>query len=559
MTIKNLLRIAFGVTIAVAALLLLIVLLLKQNLADSFEAAEYRYQSSHLAKLSATNSSMLTMLARHYVVTLDSQYLNAYNLLVEQIQGNAKWDDGQTTGYLDRLRALGISSDELVYLEESNKLSMALVNTEVAAFELVEPFRHKDITTLDDSERQSWLKAVDMLHNQAYERETKKIKAPVEKFILAIDKSSQQALDNTQASADNFSMLSVLAVVVIIAMLILCYWWLEKRVVHTSRSLIAKAVRIAEGDLTEQISMPGSDELAQLAAAFNLMIDKLSELLGKIRSQAELASKASAVLSDIAQKSAALSEEQNNAIEMISSSVYENSTAVKEVAQNCNEAADSASRADDMTTSGQQTVVQSVGSVEQVSEVLRSATEGLQDLQSSVRDMAAILDVINNIAEQTNLLALNAAIEAARAGDQGRGFAVVADEVRTLAQRTQQSTTEIQSKIDALQSVTKSVSERINNSDQNARLAVDNSQKVGEMLSDIQALVKHINDMNLSIAAASEQQAKVSDDIAERLIIIRDGSEVANQQSRSVSSSSGELLNIAKTLTEEVNRFKLRA
>ncbi|MBN7821728.1 methyl-accepting chemotaxis protein [Bowmanella yangjiangensis] len=558
MTIKNLLRLAFGVTIGVAALLLLIVLLLKQNLTDSFNAAEFRYQSSHLAKLSATNSATLTLLARHYVVTLEEKYLDAYNLLVEQIQGNARWEDGRATGYLERLRELGIDSSDLAYLEQSNELSMALVNTEVAAFDLVAPFKHKNISDLTEQERLSWLKAVDMVHNQAYENETDKIKAPVDKFIEAIAVSSRQALEETQKSADRYSFMSVAAVLVIIIMLILCYWWLEKRVIRTSHSLIAKALLIAKGDLTEQISMPGTDELAQLASAFNLMIDKLSELLSKIRDQAEQANKASVVLSDIARQSANLSSSQNNAIEMISTSVYENSNAVKEVAQNCSEAADSASRADDMTNSGQLTVQQSVASVEQVSQVLQTATQGLHELQGSVQDMAAILDVINNIAEQTNLLALNAAIEAARAGDQGRGFAVVADEVRTLAQRTQQSTTEIQSKINVLQSVTESVSNRIKSSDENARLAVQNSQKVGELLTDIQALVKNINDMNLSIATASEQQAKVSDDIAERLIIVRDGAEEANQQSRSVSASSEELLSIARTLTEEVNRFRLR-
>lgn len=558
MTIKNLLRLAFGVTIGVAALLLLIVLLLKQNLTDSFNAAEFRYQSSHLAKLSATNSATLTLLARHYVVTLEEKYLDAYNLLVEQIQGNARWEDGRATGYLERLRELGIDSSDLAYLEQSNELSMALVNTEVAAFDLVAPFKHKNISDLTEQERLSWLKAVDMVHNQAYENETDKVKAPVDKFIEAIAVSSRQALEETQKSADRYSFMSVAAVLVIIIMLILCYWWLEKRVIRTSHSLIAKALLIAKGDLTEQISMPGTDELAQLVSAFNLMIDKLSELLSKIRDQAEQANKASVVLSDIARQSANLSGSQNNAIEMISTSVYENSNAVKEVAQNCSEAADSASRADEMTNSGQLTVQQSVASVEQVSQVLQTATQGLHELQGSVQDMAAILDVINNIAEQTNLLALNAAIEAARAGDQGRGFAVVADEVRTLAQRTQQSTTEIQSKINVLQSVTESVSNRIKSSDENARLAVQNSQKVGELLTDIQALVKNINDMNLSIATASEQQAKVSDDIAERLIIVRDGAEEANQQSRSVSASSEELLSIARTLTEEVNRFRLR-
>ncbi len=548
---------AFGVTIAIAIALLLVVLMLKGNLTDSFVAGEQRYKISHMAKLAKENSIELTTLARQYVATLDDKYKNQYDLLVDQIQGKAAYPDGITRAYLNRLRDEGVDKNALVHLEESVSLSMNLVNTEVAAFNLVADFTHKDISDLTAQERQQWLQAMDMLNNPAYMRETTKIMAPVDKFVKASEGASQLALQRVQASADTISLFSIVAVLVIIALLILCYLWLEKNVIRVTQLLTAKAQKIAQGDLTQHIQLKGENELAQLAYAFNLMVSNLSDLLKTIQSQSEIAKNAASKLSDIAKQSAELTTKQDSAIEVISSSIYENSTAVKEVAGNCSEAAQSATRADDVTCGGLQIVEKSIQSVRLVSDALNQATHDLVDLETSVKDVAAILDVINNIAEQTNLLALNAAIEAARAGEQGRGFAVVADEVRTLAKRTQESTTEIQRKIGALQSVTNAVSEQIQTSDSHAKQAVDNSQQVGEILREIQQLVTNINQMNTSIAAASEEQTQVSDDIAERLVVIHDGSKIANGQSRSVSESSAQLTKIANLLAQETKRFKL--
>ncbi len=157
MTIKLLLRSAFGSIIAIALVLLVVVLMLKNNLQHSFDAADHRYNASHLAKLASEQSNELTALARQYVVTLEPEYLRAYNLLVAQIEGNAAWDDGSTIAYLDQLRKAGVQEDDLVYLKESVSLSLKLVNTEEEAFELVEPFKQKSPNMLTPTEREAWL------------------------------------------------------------------------------------------------------------------------------------------------------------------------------------------------------------------------------------------------------------------------------------------------------------------------------------------------------------------------------------------------------------------
>ncbi|WP_392353689.1 methyl-accepting chemotaxis protein [Pseudoalteromonas sp. PB2-1] len=287
------------------------------------------------------------------------------------------------------------------------------------------------------------------------------------------------------------------------------------------------------------------------------MVDKLSNLLKEINSLSDQAQISAANLDSVSQQAKILNDRQSQAIEVISSSVYENSTAVKEVSQNCAEAAQSATAANNKTQEGLAIVDKGIKSVESVAATLNQSLNDLNNLESSVKEVTVILSVISNIAEQTNLLALNAAIEAARAGEQGRGFAVVADEVRTLASRTQSSTLEIQDKIDSLQAASNAVTNRIRSSDSQIKEAVVNSENVGLMLEEISTQAHSISDANLTIASASEQQSQVTEDIAQRLNDVQETSKEAQMQTEKISVSSSELSKLASSLNAQINRFKL--
>ncbi|MGC9458367.1 methyl-accepting chemotaxis protein, partial [Vibrio genomosp. F10] len=193
--------------------------------------------------------------------------------------------------------------------------------------------------------------------------------------------------------------------------------------------------------------------------------------------------------------------------------------------------------------------------IDELSTRIDEAVSEVQVLESATDNIETILKVINDIADQTNLLALNAAIEAARAGESGRGFAVVADEVRTLAQRTQESTTEIRNMIEQLQAGASSVSNAMNQSKETAVNAVARAQEANGALDRIREAIQQISDMNIQIASAAEEQSLVAEEINNNTVKIKD---LSVQVSDSASSANDAMLVQTENVREQdaiLNKF----
>lgn len=281
-------------------------------------------------------------------------------------------------------------------------------------------------------------------------------------------------------------------------------------------------VASGQGDLTKRLDTNTDQEFSQLAQGFNTFTETLqmqitqSKTIGKeIMSNTEMTASG-------AEQSVSAMQNQLQELEQLATAMHEMATTSSDVANNAQGAAAAAKDADEATIEGNTIVGDTTVAIDNLSARIDEAVSEVQVLESATDNIETILKVINDIADQTNLLALNAAIEAARAGESGRGFAVVADEVRTLAQRTQQSTTEIRSMIEQLQAGASSVSNAMNQSKNTAIEAVEKAQQANGSLERIRGAIEQISDMNIQIASAAEEQSLVAEEINNNTVKIKD-------------------------------------
>ncbi|MHC8362373.1 methyl-accepting chemotaxis protein [Pseudomonas sp. LS2P72] len=348
----------------------------------------------------------------------------------------------------------------------------------------------------------------------------------------------------------------IIAVAVIAALMtVLLAWLLTRSIVTPLNRALQAAQTIAGGNLTNVIEVDGKDEPARLLGALSAMQASLRKTIEQIAGSATQLGAAAEELSTVTQEASRGLQQQTNEIEQAATAVNEMTAAVEEVARNAVSTSEASNQSTQAAREGRDRVVETVGAIQTMTHDVQNTSVMIEGLAAQGRDIGKVLDVIRAIAEQTNLLALNAAIEAARAGEAGRGFAVVADEVRALAHRTAQSTQEIEKMVAGIQNGTGQAVASMQQSNQRTQSTLEMARAAGVALEQITQSIQLINERNLVIASASEEQAQVSREVDRNLVNIRDLATQSAAGANQTSAATHELSRLAVDLNAMVARF----
>jgi methyl-accepting chemotaxis protein len=338
---------------------------------------------------------------------------------------------------------------------------------------------------------------------------------------------------------------------------VLAAFIITRQIIVPLRQTLDAAERVANGDLRQDLLVERRDELGQLQASMQRMNQGLRQLIGGIGDGVTQIASAAEELSAVTEQTSAGVNNQKVETDQVATAMNEMAATVQEVALNAEQAREAALMADQQAREGDKVVGEAIAQIERLAGEVINSSEAMNQLKAESDKIGSVLDVIKSVAQQTNLLALNAAIEAARAGEAGRGFAVVADEVRSLAQRTQQSTEEIEELIASLQNGTQRVASVMDNSRALTDSSVELTRRAGGSLGTITRTVSSIQAMNQQIATAAEQQSAVAEEINRSVMNVRDISDQTSAASEETASSSVELARLGTHLQGLVGQFRL--
>ena len=388
----------------------------------------------------------------------------------------------------------------------------------------------------------------------------KSYRTVMDELTIMVDSNDRQVAEGAkEATAQEASAKNTLYSGIVLAFIaaILLGLFISRLISRPIATAVTSARRIADGDLTQAIISSGRDETGQLLSALSDMQSSLKQTIQQIASASDQLASAAEELTAVTDNGSRGLVRQNDEIQQAATAVTEMTSAVEEVARNAVSTSEASHATSEQATNGRDQARKAVTAINHATREIDSSTTMVRDLAGQVRDIGKVLDVIRGIAEQTNLLALNAAIEAARAGEQGRGFAVVADEVRALAARTQASTGEIEGMINAVQT---SADQAVGAMGKSQALVNDTqalAQATGDALEQIADGISQINERNLVIATASEEQAHVAREVDRNLVNIQDLSTQTAAGAHQTNASTQELSNLAISFNTLVSRFRL--
>ncbi|HHQ4703186.1 TPA: methyl-accepting chemotaxis protein [Aeromonas hydrophila] len=533
------------------------------------QSYQQRYQSYLLADELRQSSDDLTRLGRTYVITKDPAYEQQYMRILAIRNGEQNrpqgynriyWDfvaaNGQNPrpdsqvrrGLIDLMKETGFTEEELAKLSEAKNNSDALVNTEVAAFKLVQQ------TDGDLAANQQ--KAIAMMHDKAYHQNKGRIMSPIDDFYVLMEHRTQQAVDDAASQSTMLRYLFIALGLVLMFFLWRTYKALLDLVGTSVSQLRSDLNHLAEGDFSQPIKVP--------AGAKESLIGLLATMQGTLKGIIAQVSHSSEELSDSADSIAQIAEQTAQFATSQQTSTQTMAAAIEELVVSISHLSDNATHADELSkvsantlAEGSGVIKQTLDSIQSISDTVSNAASSIADLNSHTQQISEIIEVIRGIADQTNLLALNAAIEAARAGEQGRGFAVVADEVRNLASRSAASTQQITGMIGKIQSGADASIRSMENTVNNVSRGVSLASQTGEAIASIQNHAANLTGLMGEISHTLREQSTAANEVVSTVGNITSLSEQSGDAARHVSQEAAKLKQLSRLLRQEMAHFKL--
>ncbi|KHT52788.1 methyl-accepting chemotaxis protein [Vibrio sinaloensis] len=550
MNINNTMKLVF-VVIGLGIIISVVTVLQLNGLLQQVDTmAKVRYQSYQAADELRQSSDDLTRLGRTYVLTGDETYEKMYMDILAIRNGDKPrpqnyhtiyWDlvlnygekpkpDGKRVSLQAMMEDLGFTDKEFRLLKEAQGNSDALVNMEVKAMNAVKGLYPDASGNYTKRGEPDLAMAAQLLHSKQYHQEKAKIMAPIDEFFTALEARTSSQFNSAAQDVRTTVLIGNISLIAVFVIAIVGYVIVNRKVVKPIDDMakVLKQVDV-DSDLTLRVEDGSQNELGVIGTTINKVLVSYATTITKINQVNSTISQISEAIQGITQRNITMANQQNQEMEMAATAMEEMTAALSNVAQSTNMAEEYAGSAEKEASTSKQVFDKTTSEFGQLEGEFLNTAEIIQQLAEESNNVGNVLDVIKAIAEQTNLLALNAAIEAARAGEQGRGFAVVADEVRSLAQRTQDSTGEIEGIIQTLQEKAKQSTVTIQSSSEKMQSTRENMGVANDALGTIQGSAIEIHKLNTSIAAATEEQLTVSDEISGNLSNIKNLSSDMNE------------------------------
>ncbi|MEH8141335.1 methyl-accepting chemotaxis protein [Aeromonas veronii] len=533
------------------------------------ESYRQQYVSYLLADELRQSSDDLTRLGRTYVITKDPAYEQQYMRILAIRNGeqprpdgynriywdfvaangqNPRPDSNVRRGLIDLMKDAGFTDGELAKLNEAKNNSDALVNTEVAAFKLVQQSDGDPVANQQ--------KAIAMMHDKAYHQNKGRIMSPIDDFYVMMEQRNHKAVESAIANTDMLRYLFIALGLVLMFFLWRTYRSLLDLVGTSVEQLKTDLHMMAEGDFSRPIKVqPGSKE--SLIGLLGSMQTTLKGIIAKVSHSTEELSHSADSIAQIAEQTAQFATDQQTSTQTMAAAIEELVVSISHLSDNATHADELSKVSANTLEEGSGVIKETLGSIENISTTVGDAASTISELNGHTQQISEIIGVIRGIADQTNLLALNAAIEAARAGEQGRGFAVVADEVRNLASRSAASTQQITGMISKIQSGADASIRSMENTVNNVSRGVTLANQTGEAIASIQSHASNLTGLMGEISHTLREQSTAANEVVSTVGNITSLSEQSGDAARHVSQEAAKLKQLSRVLRQEMGHFKL--